>query len=117
MGVVIAVVVAAAVVVEVVVAVVVTIVVVVVKAVVMVLVVETSTSTAVELSIVIIIIGFKGAIHDFLQSPQRRELSQHIRSSGLGATVCKSRATQSAYHVQVSCYVPLGTKGQLSYSV
>ena len=23
--------------------------------------------------------------------------------------------TLSAYHVQVSCYVPLGTKGQLSY--
>ena len=23
--------------------------------------------------------------------------------------------TSSAYHVQVSCYVPLGTKGQLSY--
>ena len=25
--------------------------------------------------------------------------------------------TSSAYFVQVSCYVPLGTKGQLSYSV
>ena len=25
--------------------------------------------------------------------------------------------TSSAYHVQVSCYLPLGTKGQLSYSV
>ena len=25
--------------------------------------------------------------------------------------------TSSAYHVQVSCYVPLGTKGQLSYYV
>ena len=42
----------------------------------------------------IIIIAFKGAIRDLLTAP---------------------RTVSSAYHVQVSCYVPLGTKGQLSY--
>ena len=44
----------------------------------------------------------------FTISSQRRELLQHVRSSGPGNTL-------SAYHVQVSCYVPLGMKRQLSY--
>ena len=69
------------------------------------------------LIIIIIIIAFKGAIQDFCTiSSQRRELSptrtlkwpRHNR-------VQIMRNTSSAYHVQVSCYVSLGTKGQLSY--
>ena len=69
--------------------------------------------------IIIIIIVFKGAIRDFLQSPHSAaNRLQHVRSSGPGAIVCKSRATHRALITcQVSCYVPFGTKGQLSYSV
>ena len=44
--------------------------------------------------IIIIIIAFKGAVRDFLQSPHNAvNCLQHVRSSGLGAIVCKSRAT------------------------
>ena len=44
--------------------------------------------------IIIIIITFKGAIRDFLESPHSAaNCLQHVRSSGLGATVCKSHAT------------------------
>ena len=44
--------------------------------------------------IITIIIAFKGAIRDFLQSPHRAaNCLQHVRSSGPGAIVCKSRAT------------------------
>ena len=66
---------------------------------------------------IIIIIAFKGAIRDFLQSPHSaRELSptrtpKWPRRNRVQIT-CN---TSSAYHVQVSCYGPLGTKGQLSY--
>ena len=61
--------------------------------------------------IIIVIIAFKGAIRDFLQSPHSAaNCLQHVRSTGQGT--CN---TSSAYHVQVSSYVPLGTKGQLSY--
>ena len=61
--------------------------------------------------IIIIIIAFKGAIWDFLQYPHSAaNCLQHVRSSGPGT--CN---TSSAYHVQASCYVPLGAKGQLSY--
>ena len=67
--------------------------------------------------IIIIIIAFKGAIRDFLQSPHSAENRlQHARSSGPGGIVCNSRATQRALITcNMSCYVPLGTKGQLSY--
>ena len=67
--------------------------------------------------IIIIIIAFKGAIRDFLQSPHSAaNCLQHARSSGPGAIVCKSRATRRALITcNMSCYVPLGTKGQLSY--
>ena len=42
----------------------------------------------------IIIIAFKGAIQDFLQSPHSAaNCLQHARSSGPSAVVCKSRAT------------------------
>ena len=45
-------------------------------------------------SVMIIIIAFRGAIRDFLQSPHSAvNCLQHVRSSGLGAIVCKSRAT------------------------
>ena len=46
---------------------------------------------------IIIIIAFKGAIRDFLQSPHSAaNCFQHVRSSGPGAIVCKSRATHRA---------------------
>ena len=65
--------------------------------------------------IIIIIIAYKGAIRDFLQSPHSAaNCLQHARSSGPGAIVYKSRATHRALVTcNMSCYVPLGTKGQL----
>ena len=67
--------------------------------------------------IIIIIIAFKGAIRDFLQSPRSAaNRLQHARSSGPGAIVCKSHAAHRALIMcNMLCYVPLGTKGQLSY--
>ena len=67
--------------------------------------------------IIIIIIAFKGAIQDFLQSPHcAKNCRQHVRSNGQGAIMCKSRATHRALIMcNMSCDVPLGTKGQLSY--
>ena len=57
------------------------------------------------LIIIIIIIAFKGAIRDFLQSPHSAvNCLQHIRSSGPGATVCKSRATLRAL-ITCKCHV------------
>ena len=50
---------------------------------------------------VIIIIAFKGAIRDFLQSPHSAaNCLQHVRSSGPGAIVCKSCAT---HQVLITC--------------
>ena len=47
--------------------------------------------------IIIIIIAFKGAIRDFLHSPHSAaNCLQHVRSSGPGAIVRKSRATHLA---------------------
>ena len=46
---------------------------------------------------IIIIIVFKGATRDFLQSPHcSANRLQHVRSSGPGAIVCKSRTTHRA---------------------
>ena len=54
---------------------------------------------------IIIIIAFKGAIRDFLQSPHSAEnCLQHVRSSGPGAIVCKSRATHRAL-ITCKCHV------------
>ena len=54
--------------------------------------------------IIIIIIELAGAIQDFLQSPHcAANCLQHTYSSGLGAIMCKSRATQIAHHVQITC--------------
>ena len=48
-----------------------------------------------------LIIALKGAIPDFLQSPHSAaDRLQHIRSSGLGVIVCKSRAVD---RVQITC--------------
>ena len=45
----------------------------------------------------LVIIASKGAIRDFLQSPLcAANRFQHVHSSGLGAVVCKSRATHRA---------------------
>ena len=58
-----------------------------------------------EINIIIIIIAFKGAIRDFLQSPHSAaNCLQHVRSSGPGATVCKPRATRRAL-ITCKCHV------------
>ena len=55
--------------------------------------------------IILIIIAFKGAIRDFLQSPHSAaNCLQHVRSSGPGAIVCKSRATHRAL-IACKCHV------------
>ena len=61
-------------------------------------------------------IAFQGAIRGFLQSPHcAANRLQHVRSSGPGAILCKSRATHRApITCNMSCYVPCCTKGQLS---
>ena len=70
--------------------------------------------------IIIIIMAFKGTIRDFffLQSPHSTANSPTCMFKWPGCIrvqiTCK---TSSAYDVQVSCYVPLGTKGQLNYLV
>ena len=57
------------------------------------------------LVIIIIIITFKGAIQDFLQSPHSAaNRLQHEHSSGPGATVCKSRETHRAL-ITCKCHV------------
>ena len=54
---------------------------------------------------IIIIIAFKGAIRDFLQSPHSAaNCLQHARASGPGAIVCKSRATHRAL-ITCKCHV------------
>ena len=67
--------------------------------------------------IIIIIIAFKGANSRFFTvSSQRRELSPTRTLKWPGCKrVQMTCNTSSAYHVQMSCYVPLGTKEQLSY--
>ena len=59
--------------------------------------------------IIIIIIAFKGAIRDFLQSPHSAaNCLQHVRSSGPGAIVYKSRATHLALFTckcHVTCHL------------
>ena len=71
------------------------------------------------ITIIIIIIAFTGAFRDFLQSLHcTRKRLQHVRSSGPGMIVCKSRATHRVLVMcNISCYVPRGTKGQLTYQV
>ena len=47
--------------------------------------------------IIIILVAFKCTIQDFLQSPHSAtNCLEHVHSSGLGAIVCKSRATHRA---------------------
>ena len=54
---------------------------------------------------IIIIIAFKGAVRDFLQSPHSAaNCLQYVRSSGPGAIVCKSRATHWAL-IMCKCHV------------
>ena len=55
--------------------------------------------------IIIIIIAFKGAIRDLLQSPHSAtNRLQHVRSNGPGAIVCKSRATHRTL-IACKCHV------------
>ena len=52
----------------------------------------------------------------FAISPLHCELSKQVRSSGLSAVVCKScTAHRALITCNMSCYMPCGTKGQLSY--
>ena len=56
-----------------------------------------SNNNKTTINLIIIIIAFKGAIRDFLHSPHSAaNCLQHVRSSGQGAIVCKSRATHRA---------------------
>ena len=78
---------------------------------------HTHTHTlSLSLSSVIIIKVMKDAIQNVLQSPHcAMNCLQHVRSSGPGAIVCKSRAAHRAVIMcNMLCYVPHGTKGQLS---
>ena len=63
--------------------------------------------------VIMIIVALKGAIRDFY-SLFTANCLQHVRSSGQGAIMCKSRATHRALIMcNMSCYVPRGAKGQL----
>ena len=56
---------------------------------------------------IIIVIAFKDAVLDFLQSPRcAANCLQHVRSSSQGTTACKSRATQRA---RMTCNVSCAT--------
>ena len=68
------------------------------------------------LIIIVVIIAFKGAIRYFLQSPHSAAncLKRTLKWPGRSCVQITCN-TSSACRVQVSCYVPLGTKGQLSY--
>ena len=60
---------------------------------------------SIKIIIIIIIIAFKGAIRDFLQSPHSAaNCLQYVRSSGPGAIMCKSRATHLALFTR-KCHV------------
>ena len=62
-------------------------------------------SSSLTFELIIIIVAFKGAIRDFLQSPHRAaNRLQHVCSSGPGATVCKSLATHRAL-ITCKCHV------------
>ena len=55
--------------------------------------------------VVVVIIAFKGAIREFLQSPHSASnCLHHLRSSGPGAAVCKSRAAHRAL-ITCKCHV------------
>ena len=77
------------------------------------------TEVMVMIIIIIIVIAIQRRYSRFFTiSPQRRELSptRTLKINGPGAIVCKSRATYRALIAcNMSCYMPLGTKGQLSY--
>ena len=68
--------------------------------------------------VIIIIITLKGVIRDFSQSPHcAANCLQHVHSSDPGAIVCKSHATDRALITcNMSCCVPRGMKGKISYS-
>ena len=62
-------------------------------------------TTIMMMMMMMIIIAFKGAIRDFLQSPHSAaNCLQHVRSSGPGAIVCKSRETHRAL-ITCKCHV------------
>ena len=66
---------------------------------------ETSFGISLKGMYIVIIIAFKGAIRDFLQSLHgAANRLQHVRSSGPGAIVCKPRATHRAL-ITCKCHV------------
>ena len=66
--------------------------------------------------IIIMIIALKGATPYFFNLLTAPQSLQHLRSSGLGAIVCKSHATHQA---PITCHMSRATwyKGQLGYLV
>ena len=71
----------------------------------------TTTTTTIIIIKIIIILAFKGENQEFFFS-----ILTAPSSSGLGAIVCKSRAIHRALILcNMSCYIPHGTQGQLSY--
>ena len=74
-------------------------------------------TTKAWLTLAQIIIAFKAVNRNCSQSVHcAANRLQHVRPIGPGALVCKSRAIHRALITcNMSCYVPLGTKGQLSY--
>ena len=69
----------------------------------MMMIIVTTTTTATTTTI----LELKGTNRIFLQFPHCAvNCLHHVRSSGRGAIVCKSRATQTAHHVQhVVCHL------------
>ena len=70
-----------------------------------------------KIKLILIIIAFKGAIGDFFTiSLQCRKVSptRTLKWPGYNRVQVTCN-TSRVYHVQVSCYVPRGAKGQLSY--
>ena len=66
--------------------------------------------------IIIIIIAFKDAVRDFLQSPHSASNSlQQVRSSGLGPIVCKSCASNSLQQVRSSDPGPIVCKSRATH--
>ena len=67
--------------------------------------------------IMIIIIAFIGAVRDFLQSPRCAvNCLQHFPQMAK-AQSCDNHVQYIERLSRATCYVPLGTKGQLSYEV
>ena len=68
-----------------------------------------------EMVIVIIIIAFKGAIWDFVQSPHWPRTVSGMYAQVARELLCANHMQHIERLSRETCHVPLGTKGQLSY--